>query len=289
MTTRVRSRPAVHRRPVVLSIAGSDSSAGAGAQADLKTFSYFGCYGLTAVTCVVAEVPGKVSTIQAMRPEIVADQISLSFSAFPVAAAKTGMLFSSAIVEAVADALAGRGTRLVVDPVMVASSGDSLLRKSAINAYRKILFPLAAVVTPNLDELRILARRDIRSLEEVKDAGKFLVNEYGCAFLLKGGHLHGKTAVDVLATGDGLEEFAAPFVAGIATHGTGCTFSAATAAGLALGKSLREAVSAAKSYVTQSIAQSLCWGKTHALEHFPAEKGVFTPAQRRARVSRRAA
>ena len=137
-------------RPVVLTIAGSDNSAGAGAQADLKTLSYLGCYGLTAITCVVAEVPGKVSAIQAVRPEIVAQQLSLSFSAFPIASAKTGMLYSSAIIRTVARALSGRGTKLVVDPVMVASSGDTLLKKSAIAAYRRELFPFATVVTPNL-------------------------------------------------------------------------------------------------------------------------------------------
>jgi hydroxymethylpyrimidine/phosphomethylpyrimidine kinase len=257
-------------KPVVLTIAGSDNSAGAGAQADLKTISYFGCYGLTAITCVVAEVPGKVSAIQAMPPDIVAEQVSLSLSAFPVAAAKTGMLFSSAIVEAVADALAGSGQKLVVDPVMVASSGETLLKKSAIQAYRRALLPLATLVTPNLDESRILAGREIRSLAEMKEAGKSLVERYGCAFLLKGGHLRGKMAVDVLVTASGLEEFAAPFVKGVTTHGTGCTYSAAVASGLANGRPLGEAVSVAKRYVTESIEKSLRWGKTHALDHFPA-------------------
>jgi hydroxymethylpyrimidine/phosphomethylpyrimidine kinase len=258
------------RRPVVLTIAGSDNSAGAGAQADLKTLSFFGCYGLTAITCVVAEVPGKVSAIQAMRPDIVTKQISLSFSAFPVASAKTGMLFSAAIVEAVANALSGRATKLVVDPVMVASSGDTLLRKSAIAAYRRELFPLATLVTPNLDELRILAGRKIRSLDEMKEAGRSLVEKYGCAFLLKGGHLRGRSAVDVLVTANGVDEFAAPFVTGVTTHGTGCTYSAAVAAGLAKGRPLQEAVAAAKGYVTRSIGKSLRWGNTHALDHFPA-------------------
>lgn len=261
---------AFRSKPVVLTIAGSDNSAGAGAQADLKTLSYFGCYGLTAITCVVAEVPGKVSAIQAMRPEIVAEQVSLSFAAFPVAAAKTGMLFSSAIVEAIAEALAGKELKLVVDPVMVASSGDLLLKKSAVAAYRRRLLPLATVATPNLDELRILAERDIRSLREMKEAGKSLVERYGCAFLLKGGHLRGKSAVDVLVTTDGLDEFAAPFVKGVTTHGTGCTYSAAVAAGLAKGKSLQDAVSVAKRYVTESIGKSLRWGHTQALDHFPA-------------------
>jgi hydroxymethylpyrimidine/phosphomethylpyrimidine kinase len=269
MTASSRARQAARSKPVVLTIAGSDNSAGAGAQADLKTFSYFGCYGLTAVTCVVAEVPGKVAAIQPVRSPIVVEQIALSFTAFPVAAAKTGMLYSMSIIEAVAEALAARKTKLVVDPVMVASSGDPLLKKSAIAAYQEVLFPLATLVTPNLDELKILAGRDIRNLKEMREAGDLLVEKHGCAFLLKGGHLRGKVALDVLVTTDGVEEFAAPFVTGIETHGTGCTYSAAVAAKLALGSSLSEAVSDAKGYVSRAIEKSLRWKRTHALEHFP--------------------
>ena len=265
-------RRVVRRRPVVLTIAGSDNSAGAGAQADLKTFSYFGCYGLTAITCVVAEVPGKVASIQSIRPAIVAEQIALSVTAFPVLAAKTGMLYSTAIIEAVAEALAARNTKLVVDPVMVASSGDPLLRKSAVTAYRKLLFPRATLVTPNLGELKILAGRDIRNLNEMRNAGKLLVEKYGCAFLLKGGHLRRRTATDILITAEGCEEFSAPFVPGIQTHGTGCTYSAAVTANLALGSTLSEAISVAKAYITRAIEKSLRWKKTQALEHFPSSQ-----------------
>jgi hydroxymethylpyrimidine/phosphomethylpyrimidine kinase len=261
--------PAPRRRPVVLTIAGSDNSSGAGVQADLKTFSYFGCYGLTAITCVVAEVPGKVASIQAIRAEIVAEQMALSFTAFPVAAAKTGMLYSASIVEAVAGVLAAKKAKLVVDPVMVASSGDPLLKRSAVLAYQKVLFPCAMLVTPNLDELKILAGRDIRNLEEMRDAGRLLVEKHGCAFLLKGGHLRGKTALDILVTAKGSEEFPAPFVPGIQTHGTGCTYSAAIAATLALGSTLPEAISVAKAYISKAIERSLCWKNTQALEHFP--------------------
>ena len=256
-------------RPVVLSIAGSDNSAGAGAQADLKTLSYFGCYGITAITCG-GRSAGKVSAIQTVRPDIVREQLALSFSAFPISSAKTGMLYSSAIIKIVARELSGKRTKLVVDPVMVASSGDSL-QKSAITAYRNELFPLATLVTPNLDELRILAEGDIRRLDEVKDAGKYLTQIYGCAFLLKGGHLRGKLAIDVLVTPNSLVEFAAPFIPGVKTHGTGCTYSAAIAAGLARGRSLRDAVAAAKDYVTLSIGKSLRWNKTQVLNHFPDE------------------
>lgn len=265
MATNTKGRGA---RPVALTIAGSDNSAGAGIQADLKTFSRLGCYGLTAVTCVVAEVPGKVAAIQAIKPAIVASQVALCRQAFPVGAAKTGMLFSTAIIEAVVEALDGAPLALVVDPVMVASSGDPLLKKSAIAAYRKLLFPRAALVTPNLDELQILAGRPVRNLAEMKDAGSALVDLYGSAFLLKGGHLRGKNAVDLLATPSGFEEFSAPFVRGVETHGTGCTYSAAITAGLACGQPLAEAVGAAKLYISKAISGSLRWGRTCALDHF---------------------
>lgn len=256
-------------KPVVLTIAGSDNSSGAGIQADLKAFSYFGCYGLTAVTCVVAEVPGKVSAIQPIKAGIVAEQVALSFKAFPVAAAKTGMLFSTAIIEAVAEKIARKRIPLVIDPVMVASSGDPLLKKSAVAAYRSVLFPLATLVTPNLDELRILSGMKVRNLREMTVAGRRLAEKYGCAFLLKGGHLRGKAAVDILATARGYEEFEAPFLRGVDTHGTGCTYSSAIAANLAQGKTLSEAVGESKRYITKAINQHLRWKRTCALNHFP--------------------
>lgn len=255
--------------PVALTVAGSDNSAGAGIQADLKTFSALGCYGQTAITCVVAEVPGIVNAIQAIEPSIVAEQVALSFKAFPVAAVKTGMLYSTEIIEAVAAELDGKDVQLVIDPVMVASSGDRLLKKSAESAYEELLFPMATLVTPNLDELSILAGREIRTLAQMRDAGAQLVDKHGCAFLLKGGHLRGKNAVDLLATAKGFYEFSAPFVPKAETHGTGCTYSAAIAAGLAHGKSLRSAVAAAKKYITAAISKNLRWGKTGALNHFP--------------------
>ncbi len=260
---------AKRRRPVTLTIAGSDNSAGAGAQADLKTFSYFGCYGLTAITCVVAEVPGRVAAIQPVRHLIVGGQIALSFEAFPVAAVKTGMLYSTAVIETVAEKLSGAGVPLVIDPVMVASSGDRLLKKSAVAAYRELLFPLATLITPNLDELAILAGRQVGNLSEMQDAGRALVDTYGTAFLLKGGHLRGRQAVDYLATARGMEEFSAPFVRGVETHGTGCTYSAAITANLAHRRSLSSSVRAAKEYITSAISGSLRWGRTSALDHFP--------------------
>ena len=257
--------------PIVLTIAGSDNSCGAGIQADLKTISAFGAYAQTAVTCVVAEVPGRVSAVQAIRPEIVAEQVRLSLEAFPVAAIKTGMLYSTAILRAVASTLreCAPGIPLVVDPVMVASSGDPLLRPGAITAYRELLFPLATLVTPNLDELRILSGMPCRDLDEIQHAGAALVQRYGCAFLLKGGHLKTSNATDILATSEGMEVFTAPFRKAAETHGTGCTLSAAIAAGLAHGRPLSRAVADAKSHITRAIAQSLRWNTTSALHPAP--------------------
>jgi len=250
--------------PVALSIAGSDNSAGAGAQADLKTFTALGVYGLTAVTCVVAEVPGKVSAIAPVPPEVVAEQIRLSLEAFPVAAAKTGMLYSAAVIEAVCGVLPE--LPLVVDPVMVATSGASLLEPDAVEFYKKRLFPLATVVTPNLPEAAALWGRPVETLEQMREAGKELCDRYGCAFLLKGGHLNGEAA-DLLVTPEGEEIFSSPRVDNVSTHGTGCTLSAAITAGLALGMPLREAVARAKAFVTRAIAASYRWGETQALNH----------------------
>ena len=257
--------------PVALSIAGSDNSAGAGAQADLKTFTALGVYGLTAITCVVAEVPGRVSAIAPVPPEIVAEQVRLSLAAYPVAAVKTGMLHSCAVIEAVCDVLEGARLPLVVDPVMIATSGARLLEEEGIDAYRTRLFPLARLVTPNLDEAAVLWGRPISTLAEMREAGHALCGQFGCAFLLKGGHLKGE-ALDLLVTPEGTEtEFTAPRVPGVKTHGTGCTLSAAITAGLAGGMPLEEAIACAKRFVTQAIAQHYRWsgpnGETHALNH----------------------
>ena len=262
--------------PVAMTVAGSDCSSGAGLQADLKTFSAFGVYGLTAVTCVVAEIPGKVTRIQPVVRPVLEEQLRLLLEGFPVAAVKTGMLFSRPLIEAVAVALTsqegGRRPALVVDPVMVATSGDPLLQRSAVRAFERRLFPLAAVLTPNLDEAAVLLGREVRSVRELEPAAAELRDRYGCAVLLKGGHLRGKTAVDVLADGEGILRLEAAYVSGVATHGTGCTYSAAIASGLAHGNSLRAAVAGAKEYVSRAIGQPFRWGcggqRIDALNHF---------------------
>ena len=257
-------------QPVALTIAGSDSSAGAGAQADLKTFTALDVYGLTAITCVVAEIPGKVARIEPVSAQIVRDQIHLVLHNFPVAAIKTGLLCSAEIVFAVVQELTSperKGVPLIVDPVMVATSGDRLLQADAVALYEKELFPRATLITPNLDEASALLGREIRDDEAMREAGRALADRYGTSILLKGGHLSGDNAVDLLFHKQAVTAFTAPFVRGVATHGTGCTYSAAIAAGLARGLALEDAIATAKKFVTQSICNYLAWGSIHALNH----------------------
>mgnify|MGYP001821330971 CR=1 FL=1 len=257
--------------PIALSIAGSDCSAGAGIQADLKTFSSFGVFGLTAVTCVVAEVPGNVGTIVPVPPAALREQLDLLAGSFPIAAIKTGMLYSSDHVRVTIDWLRGldEPPPLVIDPVMIASSGDSLLKDAALSVYTDELLPLATLLTPNLDEACALTGDTIRSIEDLRHAAGRLVERFGTAVLAKGGHLATDLATDLLATPGGeLHEFSAPFVTGVSTHGTGCTYSAAIAAGLAQGDELAVATAAAKRFVTAAIHDYFRWQGTDALNHF---------------------
>ena len=262
---KTHSQGSTHSPPVALTIAGSDSSAGAGVQADLKTFSVFGVYGLTAVTCIVAEIPGKVSRLEAVSARIVRDQIEVLAKNFKIAAIKTGLLCSAEIISAVAKTIRGIENLsvpripLVIDPVIVATSGDPLLEPAAIEAYEKKLFPLASVITPNLDEAEQLLGTKIRDRQSMHRAGKELKRKLGTAILLKGGHLAGDYAIDLLFVDGRVVEFSAPLVRGVATHGTGCTYSAAITAGLASGLSLEEAIRRAKKFVTKSIARHLRW------------------------------
>ncbi len=232
-------------------------------------------YGLTAVTCVVAEIPGKVSAIQSVELAIIREQIGLSLGAYPVGAIKTGMLRSQQVIEAVAELYGrvpvlaqgnnGDGNRarpaLVVDPVMVASSGDRLLEPDAVTAYRELLFPLAALITPNLDEARVLlGGRPLENADAMRNAGTELCLRYGTAFLMKGGHLGGEVALDLLCfPGGRTVQFRAPFTRGISTHGTGCTYSAAITAGLARGLDLEAATAEAKGYVTGAVSGFFRW------------------------------
>lgn len=251
--------------PVVLTIAGSDSCAGAGLQADLKVFTAHRVHGLTAVTCVVSEIPGHVSQIHAVPPGVIADQIRILLEAYPVSVVKTGMLYNAEIIRLTADALgalpARRRPQLVVDPVMVATSGDPLITPDAIAAYQEILFPMATVVTPNLDEAGVLLGRPLRKLEDLAPAAAELHARFSCAVLLKGGHLATADATDLLLDATGTLTLSSPYIKGVSTHGTGCTYSSAIAANLALGMDLWAACRSAKRYITWAIKDSLMWGQ----------------------------
>jgi len=262
--------------PIALTIAGSDSSAGAGIQADLKTFSAFDVYGLSAVTCIVAEIPGKVSRIEPVNVEMVREQIEVLTKHFPIAAMKTGLLCSAEIISAVAKSIVDlrRKIPLVVDPVITATGGDPLLEPDAIEIYQRELFPIASLITPNLDEAAHLLGEKIQDRESMKGAGKELERKFKTAILLKGGHLRSDEAVDLLFMNGRVVEFAAPFVRDVATHGTGCTYSAAITAGLAAGMPLQNSIARAKKFVTASIANRLRWksntgGNIDALNHCP--------------------
>jgi hydroxymethylpyrimidine/phosphomethylpyrimidine kinase len=261
----------IDQPPVALSIAGSDSSAGAGIQADLKTFSALGVYGVTALTCIVAEIPGKVSRIEPVSAEIVREQIEVLARSFPIAAVKTGLLCSGETISAIAktildlDKMSPPRIPLVIDPVFVATSGDPLLDPAAIETYEKELFPLASLITPNLDEAGRLLGTKIKDRQSMHAAGKELEKRFGTGILLKGGHLAGDRAIDFLFADGKVVEFSTPFVRGAATHGTGCTYSAAITAGLAFGRPLEEAITQAKKFVTEAIRNHFQWGKLHAL------------------------
>lgn len=256
--------------PVILTIAGSDNSGGAGIQADLKTFTRLGVYGTCAVTCVVAEHPGKVAGITPVPPPRVRQQIELVFEAFPVAAVKTGMLYSDGIIREVASFLSTLRHKppLVVDPVMVATSGAALLKKKALYSLRELLLPLATLVTPNLDEAEILwGGKKIRNLEEGRQAARACAEKWGCSFLVKGGHLGTPRLTDTLVHEGRLHSYAAFRVPGIKTHGTGCTFSAAIAAYLGKNEPMPSAVRRAKKYVDAAVRGHFAIGRYTPLNH----------------------
>ncbi|MEM1085247.1 MAG: bifunctional hydroxymethylpyrimidine kinase/phosphomethylpyrimidine kinase [Verrucomicrobiota bacterium] len=252
--------------PVTLTIAGSDSSAGAGLQADLKTFQHFQTYGLTVATCVVSETPEVVRAVHPIPPPVLQDQLTLLLDAYPVAAIKTGMLLSKPHVVAVSEILADHtGIPLVVDPVMIATSGASLLEDDAIEAYRTRLLPSATLITPNLDEASVLVGSELHDEADMEAAARKLASDFGTAVLLKGGHLESAVCADLLCEGQELRWFRAPRIETPASHGTGCTLSAAITANLALGHELPETVERAKQYLNQTLAHALTLGTHHHL------------------------
>ncbi len=252
-----------------LTIAGSDSGGGAGIQADLKTFAAFGVYGTSAITAVTAQNTRGVTLVGAMDPVLVVAQIEAVASDFGIAATKIGMLANTAIIEAVADAI----TRLslpsiVLDPVMVAKGGDRLLDPSAVAALRKWLIPLAGVLTPNVPEAETLTGLTIASVTDQREAAARLIALGARVVVIKGGHLAGR-AVDVWHDGTRFLELDAERIETPHTHGTGCTFSSAIAACLALGQAPEDAARQAKAYVTGAIRHAPGLGHGHGpLHHF---------------------
>ena len=247
--------------PIAVTIAGSDSGGGAGIQADLKTFSAFGVYGASVVTALTAQNTCGVQGVEPVSPGFVAAQLDSVLSDLAVDAIKTGMLADAGIVETVARALRDGPRPVVVDPVMVATNGDVLLRPEAIGAVRGSLIPLATLITPNLAEAAVLLDcRKAESEADMCDQAHALLG-LGCgAVLLKGGHGSGDEAVDVLANAVGVERFASPRLATPHTHGTGCTLSAAIAALLAQGAALAQAVPRAKTFVWHGLQAGLTLG-----------------------------
>ena len=250
--------------PIALTIAGSDSGGGAGIQADLKTFQAFGVFGTSALTAITVQNTLGVFGVHLIPLEIVRAQIEAVASDLPPAAFKTGMLGSAALVETVAEAITENSlTSYVLDPVMVATSGDRLLAADAEARLRELLVPLARLVTPNLDEAAILVGEPVRDLAEMRRAAELLVAAGAGAALVKGGHLRGDELVDVFFDGSEWREWSRPRIDSTSTHGTGCTLSAAVAAGLAHGRPLLEAVDAALDFVHRAILEAPGLGHGH--------------------------
>lgn len=250
-----------------LTIAGSDSGAGAGIQADLKTFAALGVYGTSAITAITAQNTKGVTGIFELDPDLIAAQIDAVMQDIGADAVKTGMLSNSAIIEVVAKKIREyRLTNLVVDPVMVAKSGDLLLRSEAIEALKALLIPLAAVVTPNLPEAEQLTGIQGTRQIDVKEAARRIVGMGAKSVVIKGGHRKGP-ATDLFYDGKKFLSFTAARIPTTNTHGTGCTFSAAIAANLAKGERLEHAVGHAKTFMTRAIRKSFAIGAGHSPVH----------------------
>ena len=239
----------------VLIIAGSDSGGGAGIEADIKTVTALGGYAMTATTALTAQDTRGVYGVLPTEPAFVARQMALVLDDLGADAAKSGMLVSDSLINAVADVLAARVPRLplVVDPVMVATGGGRLLAEDAVATLRGRLFPLAAIVTPNIPEAEALSGARIESREAMAEAARLLL-ALGCrAVLLKGGHLAGSSVVDLLVNAEGTRAFEYPRLETRSTHGTGCTLASAIATGLAQGLALADAVARARAYLQEAI------------------------------------
>ena len=264
-------------RPRALTIAGSDSGGGAGIQADLKTFAAWGVYGTSAITALTAQNTVAVTAVHLVPPAIITAQIEAVISDIGCDAVKTGMLGTPELVDTVAAVLRRHHLpQIVVDPVMVAKSGDRLLNDDAVRAVITQLLPLARVVTPNIPEAEVLTGLTIRTTDDMHEAARRLAGLGAAAAVVKGGHLDGDTVVDVVFEGGQLHELVGPRVRSRHTHGTGCTMAASVAAQLARGVPLVEAVTAAKRYIAGAMHSGVDVGRGHQpLDHF--WRGVGAP------------
>jgi hydroxymethylpyrimidine/phosphomethylpyrimidine kinase len=254
---------------IALTIAGSDSGGGAGIQADLKTFQQFGVFGTSVIVAITAQNTRGVRAVETVPEAMVFAQLTALAEDLPPAAFKTGMLAEASLVRLVAKAIRENGWGpLVLDPVMVSTSGQRLLSTEAESVVRELLLPMAALVTPNLDEAEILTGRAARDIAGMERAGQALLDEGAAAALIKGGHLEGDELTDILMTPEGKIHFRRPRIDTTSTHGTGCTLSAAITAGLALGRDLEIAVSDALDYVARAIRAAPGLGAGHGpLDH----------------------
>jgi hydroxymethylpyrimidine/phosphomethylpyrimidine kinase len=253
-----------------MSIAGSDSSGGAGIQADLKTFAAFGVYGTSVITAITAQNTQGVTGMLEIPKDLVRAQIDAVISDIGANAVKTGMLPSVELITLVADTIKSLDLQnIVVDPVMVAKGGDRLLKEDAIETLRTKLLPLATIITPNIPEAETLTGIEISNLEDSSNAAKMIVNMGAASVIVKGGHLVDNEAIDLFYAGKNFRKFRSPRIETKNTHGTGCTFSSAIAAGLARGLKLTDAIGGAKEYVTEAIRTNLNIGHGHGpLNHF---------------------
>lgn len=259
--------------PVALSIASSDSGGGAGIQADLLTFAACGAFGTTAIAALTAQNPEGVRACFPTTPDFLKAQIAQVLSYFDVQAIKIGMLFNEALIEATAEALKGSNIPTVIDPVMIATSGAALLEPQAQKTLEEKLFPLATLITPNLDEAQALLGTHPQNPAEMLTAAQTLATRYRCAVLLKGGHLDSEQLTDIVAEPGGESfELTTQRIPNINTHGSGCTLSAAIAAHLALGKTLPQAVKQAHQYLNECLKQGLQIGEDTFINHAPQRK-----------------
>ena len=259
-----------------LTIAGSDSSGGAGIQADIKTMTANGVYAMSAITALTAQNTTGVYGILEVTPEFLANQLACIFTAIRPDAVKTGMVSSSALIEVIAQKLTQyKAKNLVIDPVMVATSGAKLISDEAIETLKGKLLGLATLITPNIPEAQVLSGMDIRTAEDMERAAKAIYEAYGCAVLCKGGHQL-NDANDLLYSKEGARWYQGRRIANPNTHGTGCTLSSAIASNLAKGYSLDEAVERAKAYISGALAAMLDLGKgSGPMNHMFDLKGTF--------------